>query len=186
MAYKYAFQKYDEKTMAKGVGISLPISYKQAREICSYIKNKKVDMVKKSLNRVLEMKEAIPYKRFNMNAGHKPGNMAAGRYPQNSTFEILKLVEGVEKNAANKGLSKELYIAGAISHRAPASPRGGRTAGEAKRAHVEIIIEEREAVKEIKRESKKEIKKEAEKENKKEERKETKKEIKETEGKKND
>ena len=147
MAYKYAFQKYNEKTMAKGVGISLPISHKQAREICAYIKNKKVEAVKKSLNRVLEMKEAIPFKRFNMNVGHKPGNMAAGRYPQNSTFEILKLVESVEKNAANKGLSKELYIASAIAHIAPASPRGGRTAGEAKRAHVEIIIEEREPVK---------------------------------------
>ncbi len=144
MAYKYAFQKYDEKKMARGVGISLPISYKQAREICAYIKNKKVEMVKKSLNRVLDMKEAIPFKRFNMDVGHKPGNMAAGRYPQNSTFEILKLVESVEKNAVNKGLGNELYVASACSHRAPANPRGGRTAGEAKRSHVEIIVEERE------------------------------------------
>ncbi len=153
MAYKYAFQNYDEKKMARGVGISLPISHKQAREICSYIKNKKVDMVKKSLNRVLEMKEAIPFKRFNMDVGHKPGNIAAGRYPQNSTWEILKLVESVEKNAINKGLSKELYIASACAHIAPAGPRGGRTAGEAKKAHVEIIIEEKEVEK--KKETKK-------------------------------
>jgi len=142
MAYKYTFQGYDKEKMARAVGISLPISYKQAREICVFVKNKEVEEAKKLLNSVLKMKIAVPFKRFNMNVGHKPGNIAAGRFPQNASMEILKLIESAEKNASNKGLNN-LFLTHACSHRAAAGPRSGRTPGEAKRSHVEVVIIEK-------------------------------------------
>src|ERR1700675_3037047 len=98
MSYKYTFQGYDEKKMARAVGVSLPISYKQATEICSHLKHRNVESAKTILNAVFKMKQAIPYKRFNKDVAHKPG-IAGGRYPQNSTKEIYKLIESVEANA---------------------------------------------------------------------------------------
>lgn len=143
MAYRYTYQGYNKEKMARAAGVSLPISYKQARELCNFINRKSVDAAKKMLNGVLEMKQAVPFRRFNMNVGHKPGDMAAGRYPQNATKEILRLVESAEKNANDKGITEDLFITHICSHRAPAGGRSGRTPGEAKRAHVEIVIEQR-------------------------------------------
>ena len=138
---RYSFQRYDEKTMARAKGISLPISHKQAREICHHLKNRRVDDAKKMLERVFDMTQAIPFKRFNMNVGHKPG-ISAGRYPQNASKEILKLIESAEKNANNKGMNN-LFITHMNAHIAAPGQRGGRTPGQAKRAHVEIVVEQK-------------------------------------------
>lgn len=140
MAYKYTYQGYDKEKMARAVGVSLPISYKQSREICHHLKHRGTDAAKNILSRVLEKKQAIPFKRFNMDVGHKPG-IAAGRYPRNATREILKLIESAESNANNKGINGDLYITHMNAHRAPSHPRSGRTPGEAKRAHVEVVVE---------------------------------------------
>ncbi len=137
--YNYTFQGYDEAKMAHAVGISLPISPKQAVEICNYLKHRSIKSAKAIIARVREMKQAIPFKRFNKNVGHKPG-IAAGRYPQHATREILKLIASAEANAHNKGIIGELYISHMNAHRAPPQPRSGRTPGEAKRAHVEITV----------------------------------------------
>jgi large subunit ribosomal protein L22 len=142
MAYRYTFQNYNNDKMARAVGVSLPISYKQAREICHFIKNRPLEEAKRILNAVLEMKQAIPYKRFDQNIPHRSGNIAAGRYPQRASTEILKLIESAEANANSKGL-KDLFINHMNVHRAAPGARSGRTAGEAKRAHVEIVVEER-------------------------------------------
>jgi large subunit ribosomal protein L22 len=142
MAYNYTFQQYDEKKMARAVGRSLPISPKQSVEICNHLRHRSIAQAKAILGRVLEMKAAIPFKRFNKDVGHKPG-IAAGRYPQIASKEILALLNSVEANAQHKGLGADLYITHMNAHRAPPGPRAGRTPGEAKRAHVEIIVEEK-------------------------------------------
>jgi ribosomal protein L22 len=59
----------------------------------------------------------------------------------------LKLLESVEANAHSKGLTKDLYITHMIAQRGPAIPRGGRVPGEGKRAHIEIVLEEKQVVK---------------------------------------
>ena len=128
--------------MARAVGVSLPISQKQATEICNYLRHRKLSVAKKFLDEVLEMKRAIPYMRYNQNVAHKAG-MAGGRYPQNASKEILKLLNSVEANANNKGITNDLYITHMNAHRAPPGQRAGRVPGESKRAHVEVVIEEK-------------------------------------------
>jgi large subunit ribosomal protein L22 len=140
--YKYTYQGYDEKKMARAVGLFLPISGKQAVEICNFLKHRSLNSAKNILNSVLDMKMAIPYKRFNKDIPHRRGIMA-GRYPQNASKEILTILDSVEANANSKGLTKDLFITHMNAHRAPSAGRGGRTAGQAKRAHVEIIVEEK-------------------------------------------
>ena len=90
------------------------------------------------------MKEAVPYKRFKMNVAHKPGNIAAGRYPIKSSKFFLALLNSVESNAEDKGLDKErLYIQTIIANKASRGYRAGRTRGiKARNTNVKIIVAE--------------------------------------------
>lgn len=146
MKQGYAFQGYEKSKMARALGVSLPISPKESYELSNLLRHKSLETAKAILNRVLEKKQAIPYKRYNADVAHKPG-MSSGRYPRNLSREILKLLESVEKNANAKGLTNDLYIVHMNAHKAVSSPRGGRVAGEGKRAHVEIVVEERKIIK---------------------------------------
>jgi hypothetical protein len=100
------------------------------------------------LEAVVAMKEAIPYRRFNMDVGHKPG-MAAGRYPVKACTAILALVKSAEANAQFKGLhSSNLYLVHVCAHKAARPMRYGRQRGrQAKRTHVEVVLQERVAKK---------------------------------------
>ena len=53
------------------------ISAKASVEICNMIRNKPIETAKKILERVIEKKQAVPYKRFNMEIPHRKGNIAA-------------------------------------------------------------------------------------------------------------
>ena len=66
---------------ARAVGANLPISTKVCYEIANAIRGRNVNKAIAFLERVVNMKEAVPYKRYNGDVGHKPGKMAAGRYP---------------------------------------------------------------------------------------------------------
>ena len=85
---------------------NVSISTKQSVEITSFIRGKELEKAKRLLQEVLEQKRAIPFKRYNKDMGHKPGKIAAGRYPKKATTEIIKLLDTVQANADNKGLDK--------------------------------------------------------------------------------
>jgi large subunit ribosomal protein L22 len=147
----------DEHT-AKAVGINLSISTKASIEISSFIRGKPLDKVKKQLLEVLEKKRAIPYKRFNKDCGHKPGKIAAGRYPIKAVTQFLKLVNSVEANANNKGLDiSSLYLYYVVSNRASTPWHYGRKRRiKMKRTTVEIRVKElgKKKIKEVKKEKK--------------------------------
>jgi large subunit ribosomal protein L22 len=58
------------------------------------------------LRDVAEKKKAVPFRRYNKKAGHRRGlqKAAAGRYPIKAATKILKILEGAQANAENKGL----------------------------------------------------------------------------------
>ncbi len=85
-------KNYDKENMARAFGKSLPISFKQSIEICDFIRNRNIGYAKNVLSGVVEHKQAIPFKRFNDNMGHKR-NIMAGRYPKSASMEILNLIE---------------------------------------------------------------------------------------------
>jgi large subunit ribosomal protein L22 len=147
----------------KAVGISLPISLKKSIEICNVIRNKKLEKAKRLLERVIEKKEAIPYRRFNADIGHKPG-IGPGRYPIKTCEEIKTLIERVEAAAVQKGLdTKSLVITHISAQKGGKRFHYGRKRRRMmKRAQIEVVAEER---KEEKREEKKMVdhKKKAEK-----------------------
>ena len=153
-------KQIDEKEIAKASGMSLPISTKQSIEVCNFIRNKTLEKAKAILERVLEKKEAIPFKRFGSDTGHKKGPIGAGRYPQKTVKEILKILNSVESNAQVKGLNTDdLKIIQLIANKASTPWRFGRKRRrKSKKTHIEIIVKSKEI--ESKVETKKEIKKE--------------------------
>jgi len=149
MGKNYSFSSYSKESMARAVGKSLPISFKQSIEICNFIRNKDVGYAKNVLNRVIEKKTAIPFRRFNDNMGHKK-RIAAGRYPGKASKEILSLISLVEANAQFKGMnSSNLVIAHINANKAATVMHYGRKRSrKAKRTNIEIVIKERAGKKE--------------------------------------
>ncbi len=105
MKLNYSIEPDPEKT-SKAIGKELHISRKHAREISSAIKGMKVGDAREFLEKVMELKRAVPFKRYRRNIPHRKG-MCTGRYPQKAAKEFLRVLENVENNATYKGLDPE-------------------------------------------------------------------------------
>ncbi|NOZ81218.1 MAG: 50S ribosomal protein L22 [DPANN group archaeon] len=142
MTSTYAFKDVKEN-MARAKGIDLPISTKQSIEICNFLRGKRMDRVLAYLEEVKPGKNAIPFKRFNSDMGHRTG-MGAGRYPVKAVHEIKKVLESAQTNAQFKGLnSGSLKIIHILANKA-ATPLhyGRRPSREMKRTHIEVVVQE--------------------------------------------
>lgn len=129
----------------------LRISTKQSVEICDFIRLKNLKAAKYILERVLQKKMAIPFKRYNRDIGHKHG-IASGSYPMNASTEILKLLHGVEANAENIGLNKnELYISKIMANKGGTQWHFGRKRRrQMKRTNIYIEVAEKTKNNEVK------------------------------------
>lgn len=120
----------------------LGISTKKSVEICNLIRNKNIEQAKKILENVINMKQAVPYNRYNMNIPHKPGMMAA-RYPVNTCKVILDMLKSIEANAHNKGLTSNLIITHISASKGSLQWHYGRKRRrKMKRTNLKIIIKE--------------------------------------------
>jgi large subunit ribosomal protein L22 len=99
----------DPETTARAMAYELHISPKHAHEVIKAIKGKKVEDAEAFLENVLDMKVAVPYKRYKKKVPHRRGlkNWDAGRYPVRATAEILKVLKSARSNAEYKGLDTE-------------------------------------------------------------------------------
>ena len=85
---------------------NLPFSWKDAVEVCRFLRKRTIQDAKKVLGRVLEKKTAVPIKKFGLrDRGHRPGKVGPGFYQQKSSMYILKLLKTLEANAQDKGLN---------------------------------------------------------------------------------
>jgi len=159
--YNYATKGIVPEHTAKAVGVALPISTKTSVEVCGFVKNKTLEKAKLLLQGVIDKKVVVPFKKFNKDVSHKKGKIAAGRYPEKTCKEILKLLESVEANAQFKGLNTaNLVIKSIIANSASRSWHYGRQhRRKMKRTNIEVVLEEK-ALKEEKKKPKKEAKKE--------------------------
>jgi len=140
----------DPDTSAKAIGRDIPVSPKMSREICGMIRGMKVAAAVKTLEEVIELRRAVPLKRFNKRVSHKAG-VGPGRYPQKTAKAILGVVKNAAANAEYKGLETDDMIITTIS-----ASLGQTIPGHMPRAHgratqwnqqtvnVEVIIEEAE------------------------------------------
>lgn len=167
MPLGYAFQikeGQDATKIAKAKGVALPISNKHSYEVCKYLRHKLLPVAMKHLEEVIILKRAVPYGRFDGDLAHKK-TMAAGRYPVKTAEGILELLKSVEANARFKGLNThQLEIIHLHAHQASRPFRYGRqTRRKMKRTHIEIVVQEKAALKQEVATSKKKETKEAHK-----------------------
>ena len=146
----YTFGNYNQEHMARAIGKSLPISFKQSVEICRFIKNRNTDDIKRILQSVMKKKTAIPFTKYNSDLAHKR-KVGPGRYPEKASMEFIKLIESAESNAQFKGLNtSNLIIAHVSAHKASKVWHSGRKSRrKMKRTNVEIVVEEKSGGKSI-------------------------------------
>ena len=150
----------DNKIDAIAFGRNLPISTKQAVEVCNFIRGKNIQKAKTILGEVIKMKTAVPFRRFNKDMGHKRGRIAAGRYPIKTSQHILGIINSAEINAQAKGMnSQNLFIKLIEANRGTGTQRYGRRRGiSAKRTHIEVTLFEKEQKKKAEKKQPREIK----------------------------
>ena len=151
--YSFVEEKYDSERIAKAAGRDLRIKPKHAREICAAIKGMKIEQAKEFLERVIQLKQSVPFRRYKKKQAHrhdlKQFKWYAGRYPQKAAARIYEIVSSVESNAEYKGLDiDQCRIIHAAAHKARTikryMPRAhGRSTPKFKHlTHVEIVIYE--------------------------------------------
>ncbi len=155
--YNYSTKLVEKENTAKAVGRDLAISTKQTIEVCNLVRKMNVEKAKKLLSEVISKKQAVPFKRFNGDMGHKR-KIGPGRYPVNTCTEILRLLESASTNAQFKGLNATSLIIAHINAQGGARRwhYGRKRRRQMKRTNVEIVLEEIEAKKEEKKVEKKE------------------------------
>jgi len=135
--------------LAAAKALNLPVSTKHCIEICDALRYKDMSYAKRYLEEVVELRRAVPFKKYVMNTGHKKG-MSTGKFPTKAASEILKLLKSVEANAHFKGLNTgSLKITKLIANRAPIPFGGGRHRTKTKRTHIEVEVKERGAGKKV-------------------------------------
>jgi len=151
--YSFVEQKYDSERLAKASGRDLRIKPKHAREVCATIKGMKVEQAKEFLEKVIQLKQSVPFRRHKKKAPHrkdlKQFKWYAGKYPQKTAARIYEILTAVESNGEYKGLDIDMcrIIHAAAHHgriikRYIERARGRSTAKYKHLSHVEICIYE--------------------------------------------
>ncbi|MHA1681034.1 MAG: 50S ribosomal protein L22 [Promethearchaeota archaeon] len=103
--FGYSIVGLDKDKSAIASKRDAPVSNKKTREVCHAIKGKMLQKAKDYLERVLEFKEPVPFKRHKGHQAHRKGKgYGPGRYPVKSVKVVLGLLAEVENNAEYKGL----------------------------------------------------------------------------------
>ncbi|MDP2628544.1 MAG: uL22 family ribosomal protein [Nanoarchaeota archaeon] len=126
-------------------GSSLAISTKVSRDICKFIKNKKISDAVADLEMVIRKKKAVPMKG---EIPHRKGKIMAGRFPKNASEEFVKMLKTLGANSNVNGLENPI-ITEAIANIAP-RPFGKFGRVRRKRTHVLIKCKEKKNVTESK------------------------------------
>ncbi len=126
-----------EEAFAKG--LSLHASKKHCMYLCSFIKNKSIDVAIADLDKVIKRKKAVPFK-GEIPHRSEPGIMS-GRYPIKAAGFFITILKGLKGNVAANGLDLDktrIYFASANWASRPAKAGGGRS----KRAQILLKAKE--------------------------------------------
>ncbi len=149
--FGYAFEKFDSTKHVRASVREKDISHKHAREVAKMMKGMSIEKARDYLQDVIAKKRAVPFRRFNNEVGHRsdPGVMA-GRYPQKTAKEFIKVLDNLEANAEYKGMDLDrLKIISANTHRGVIvkrfTPRamGRATPKNNTLTHIELVAQER-------------------------------------------
>ncbi len=143
MAYKYAFEGYNEEVMARAYRVNLPISLKKSVELAKFLKGIDVKKAIDILDEIIDKKRVVPYTRYIQEMPHKKGEgIATGGYPVKAAIHFKKLLILAFKSAKEKELGEDLYIKSISARKGTSMWKMGRYLGrKAKRTNLEIVLE---------------------------------------------
>ena len=117
------------------------VSTKYSRDICKFIKHKKIEKAINDLEQVLAYKKAIPMKG---GVGHKKsaGGFASGsgKYPQDATEYFIGLLKSLSANAIVNGLENPVIVEAFANIGQKPRARFGRW--KRKRTHLRLVAKE--------------------------------------------
>ncbi len=152
MGVSYSVEVDDEIT-SRAMGREIPMSFKDAVEICRHIKGMDYLEAVNALRQVISEEQPIPIKKHNTDVGHssKIEGWDAARYPERVSREILDIIENAAGNADYQGMNPDgMYVKHIAAHKVGESrgmkPRAMGTADAWNRPEVdvEVILEQRE------------------------------------------
>ena len=141
---------YDPEIHAAARGAGLNVSPKAAREVCHALKGMELEKAKIYLERVIDLEQAVPFKRHDGKVGHRKGKgMSSGRFPVKTAAAILKVIESAGNNGEALHIDIEnwriAHIAASrgvrFESRFPRA-RGRATPKMRESANVEVVLEE--------------------------------------------
>ena len=145
----YTYREESGVNVARARGIEVPISPKKTYEVLNAIRGMPVARAKTFLEEVVELRRAVPFRRYNQETAHKKG-VGPGRYPKKVAKNVLQVLQNAEANAEFDGLDVDrLFIAVAASSRGRIQkarmPRahGRATAWNEQTTSVQIVLKER-------------------------------------------
>ena len=150
--YSYSYEHFDKTRQVRAAMREKSISHKHAREIAIALRGMSIERTRVFLEDVIARKIAVPFRRHNNEVAHRSNiqdGFFAGRFPQKTAKEILKLLDNLESNAEYKGMDLErLRIVSAVVHKGTKlerfTPRAmGRTSPKFDTlVHVELVAQE--------------------------------------------
>jgi large subunit ribosomal protein L22 len=150
--YAYSYEHFDKTRQVRAAIREKSISHKHAREIAIALRGMSIERTRVFLEDVIARKIAVPFRRHNNEVAHRSNirdGFFAGRFPQKTAKEILKLLDNLESNAEYKGMDLErLRIVSAVVHKGTKlerfTPRAmGRTSPKFDTlVHVELVAQE--------------------------------------------
>ncbi len=108
--YSIITEELDPEKTVKASGREVRVSHKHAREVCRTIKGMTLTQAKNLLLDVMEKKKAVPFRRYQKKAGHQARHWTKPSQedtPSTQPQKILKILQGAQANAENKGLDVE-------------------------------------------------------------------------------
>ncbi len=118
--YSYAFQHFDKTKHVRAALREKNISRKHSREVALAVKGLSIEKAREYLENVIAKKIAVPYRRYNNEVAHRSNirdGFFAGRFPQKTAKEFLRLLDNLESNAEYKGMDLDrLRIISSIVH----------------------------------------------------------------------
>lgn len=132
--------------VAKAFGNELNISWKDANEICRWIRGIGTKTAKRKLDAVIERRTFVPMLRYNTGVGHREAGQP-GRYPIKAARAVKKILENAEANAESRGFDTDkLRIAHSSAYKGMRlqriRPRGQAINHSIQLTNVEIIVKE--------------------------------------------
>lgn len=137
---KVAKIEHVKKDEAVAISNGLPISLKQSKDMCRFIKNKKIDQAIAELERVMILKMPVPLRG---EIPHRKGRIMAGRYPVNTSESFIKVLKSLRGNCIVNGLNMDRVriVYASPNFAAIRAKSGGRRA-----KRVNLILKAREHV----------------------------------------